>query len=379
MDSCLFFFGKNTAIIIELCDLRMAIVGVILKYKLTLCLFGNGFFQSNTLDMPVQDSMKGVITSMKKALTTAGAVPVQRKISAQSYMKRNWMLYLMALPGLLCLLIFKYVPMYGVLMAFENYYPAKGILGSDWVGFKHFVTFFKSPYFERLIGNTFALGIASLIFSFPAPIILALLFNELHSERFKRITQTISYMPYFISTVIVIGLLKDMCSTNDGIINQLIVALGGKRIAFFASPQWFRPLYILSGIWSSVGYNSIIYLAAISGINPELYESAVLDGASRFKQAIHITLPCISSTIVILLIFAVGGIVGNDYSKILLMQSPLTYETSDVISTYVYREGILGGSYGYTTAINLFTSLISLFFLLTTNMISKKISDEAIF
>lgn len=218
----------------------MAIVGVILKYKLTLYLFGNGSFQSNTFDMPVQDSMKGVITSMKKALTTAGAVPIQRKISAQSYMKRNWMLYLMALPGLLCLLIFKYVPMYGVLMAFENYYPAKGILGSDWVGFKHFVTFFKSPYFERLIGNTFALGIASLIFSFPAPIILALLFNELHNERFKRITQTISYMPYFISTVIVIGLLKDMCSTNDGIINQLIVALGGERIAFFASPQWFR-------------------------------------------------------------------------------------------------------------------------------------------
>ena len=192
-------------------------------------------------------------------------------------------------------------------------------------------------------------------------------------------TQTISYVPYFISTVIVVGLLKDMTSTNDGIINTAIVALGGQKIDFFASPQWFRPLYVISSIWSGIGYNSIIYLAAISGINPELYESAVLDGASRMKQAIHITIPCISSTIVILLIFAVGGIVGNDYQKILLMQSPLTYETSDVISTYVYREGILGGSYSYTTAINLFTSLISLFFILVTNWVARKAGESSIF
>ncbi len=289
------------------------------------------------------------------------------------------MLYLMVLPGMLALIIFRYVPMYGVLMAFEKYMPAKGILGSKWVGFQHFVNFFHSPYFGRLLGNTFMLGIVTLVFTFPAPILLALLLNEVRNPRFKRVTQTISYVPYFISTVIVVGLLKDMTSTNDGIINTAIVALGGQKIDFFASPQWFRPLYVISSIWSGIGYNSIIYLAAISGINPELYESAVLDGASRMKQAIHITIPCISSTIVILLIFAVGGIVGNDYQKILLMQSPLTYETSDVISTYVYREGILGGSYSYTTAINLFTSLISLFFILVTNWVARKAGESSIF
>ncbi len=302
-----------------------------------------------------------------------------KKKSFRGYMQRNWVLYLMVLPGMLALIIFRYVPMYGVLMAFEKYMPAKGILGSKWVGFQHFVNFFHSPYFGRLLGNTFMLGIVTLVFTFPAPILLALLLNEVRNPRFKRVTQTISYVPYFISTVIVVGLLKDMASTNDGIINTAIVALGGQKIDFFASPQWFRPLYVISSIWSGIGYNSIIYLAAISGINPELYESAVLDGASRMKQAIHITIPCISSTIVILLIFAVGGIVGNDYQKILLMQSPLTYETSDVISTYVYREGILGGSYSYTTAINLFTSLISLFFILITNWVARKAGESSIF
>lgn len=302
-----------------------------------------------------------------------------KKKSFRGYMQRNWVLYLMVLPGMLALIIFRYVPMYGVLMAFEKYMPAKGILGSKWVGFQHFVNFFHSPYFGRLLGNTFMLGIVTLVFTFPAPILLALLLNEVRNPRFKRVTQTISYVPYFISTVIVVGLLKDMASTNDGIINTAIAALGGQKIDFFASPQWFRPLYVISSIWSGIGYNSIIYLAAISGINPELYESAVLDGASRMKQAIHITIPCISSTIVILLIFAVGGIVGNDYQKILLMQSPLTYETSDVISTYVYREGILGGSYSYTTAINLFTSLISLFFILVTNWVARKAGESSIF
>ena len=302
-----------------------------------------------------------------------------KKKSFRGYMQRNWVLYLMVLPGMLALIIFRYVPMYGVLMAFEKYMPAKGILGSKWVGFQHFANFFHSPYFGRLLGNTFMLGIVTLVFTFPAPILLALLLNEVRNPRFKRVTQTISYVPYFISTVIVVGLLKDMASTNDGIINTAIVALGGQKIDFFASPQWFRPLYVISSIWSGIGYNSIIYLAAISGINPELYESAVLDGASRMKQAIHITIPCISSTIVILLIFAVGGIVGNDYQKILLMQSPLTYETSDVISTYVYREGILGGGYSYTTAINLFTSLISLFFILITNWVARKAGESSIF
>ncbi len=296
-----------------------------------------------------------------------------------NYMCRNWMLYLMVLPGLVVLILFSYVPMYGILMAFEkNYMPVKGILGSKWVGFAHFQKFFNSPFFERLLGNTLALGLQSLMF-FPMPIIFALLLNELKSNRFKRTVQTISYFPYFISTVIIIGLLKDMCSTSGGIINTIISALGFKPIAFFSEPGWFRPLYIMSGLWTSLGYNSIIYLAAISGINPEMYESATLDGANRFQQAIYITLPSIASTITILLILAVGGIIGNDYQKILLMYSPLTYKTADVISTYVYREGVLGGGYSYTSAINLFNSIISLVLVLITNYLSRKISDNSLF
>lgn len=324
--------------------------------------------------MIMHNTLRRLQSNSGRTALTAG-----KKTGLLDHLKADGSLYVMALPGVLCLILFSYVPMYGVLMAFQKYSPAKGILGSTWVGFQHFQTFFESPYFGRLLGNTFLLGILTILFTFPAPILLALLLNEIKGGRFKRVTQTISYMPYFISSVIVVGLMKEMLSTNSGIINDIIVMLGFEKINFFSDPDWFRPLYIISSIWSGVGYGSIIYLAAISGVNPELYESAVLDGASRWKQAIHITLPCISSTIVIQLIFAVGGIVGNDYQKILLMQSPLIYSTSDVISTFVYREGILGGSYSYTTAINLFTSFISIFFLAGANWVAKKAGEETLF
>lgn len=315
---------------------------------------------------------------MKTALP--GALPAERQERFFPYFKRNWVLYMMVLPGLAVLIIFSYLPMSGIIMAFEkNYMPARGLMASDWVGLEHFAKFFRSAFFERLMGNTLILGIESLIFSFSTPILFALLLNELRNVAFRRVTQTISYFPYFISTVIVIGLLKDMTSVNGGVVNLLIQKITGNTINFFSDPGWFRPLYIISGLWTGMGYNSIIYLAAISGINPEMYESALLDGANRFQQAVHITLPSISSTIVILLILAVGGIVGNDYQKILLMYSPLTYKTADVISTYVYREGILGGGYSYTTAIGLFNSLISLVLVLGTNWLARKISDTSIF
>ena len=315
---------------------------------------------------------------MKTALP--GALPAERQERFFPYFKRNWVLYMMVLPGLAVLIIFSYLPMSGIIMAFEkNYMPARGLMASDWVGLEHFAKFFRSAFFERLMGNTLILGIESLIFSFSTPILFALLLNELRNVAFRRVTQTISYFPYFISTVIVIGLLKDMTSVNGGVVYLLIQKITGNTINFFSDPGWFRPLYIISGLWTGMGYNSIIYLAAISGINPEMYESALLDGANRFQQAVHITLPSISSTIVILLILAVGGIVGNDYQKILLMYSPLTYKTADVISTYVYREGILGGGYSYTTAIGLFNSLISLVLVLGTNWLARKISDTSIF
>ena len=224
---------------------------------------------------------------MKTALP--GALPAERQERFFPYFKRNWVLYMMVLPGLAVLIIFSYLPMSGIIMAFEkNYMPARGLMGSDWVGLEHFAKFFRSAFFERLMGNTLILGIESLIFSFSTPILFALLLNELRNVAFRRVTQTISYFPYFISTVIVIGLLKDMTSVNGGVVNLLIQKITGNTINFFSDPGWFRPLYIISGLWTGMGYNSIIYLAAISGINPEMYESALLDGANRFQQAVHI-------------------------------------------------------------------------------------------
>lgn len=297
----------------------------------------------------------------------------------RTYLRRHGALYLMLLPGMLLLILFKYVPMYGVLMSFQNFKVRTGILGSEWVGLKHFIDFFNDPFCGRLIANTLILGILTILFTFPAPIILALMLNEIKHERFKKITQTISYMPYFISVVVVVGLLKEFTSVNGGVINDLITAFGGQPINFFAEPGWFRPLYLLTGIWSGVGYGSIIYLAAISGIGPELYESAIIDGATRMQQIKYITLPCIAPTIIIMFIFAMGGILGNDYQKILLMQSPLTYDTSDVISTYVYRLGILGGSYSYTAAVNLFSSVISIFFVIGTNWLAKRFTESSLY
>jgi len=293
--------------------------------------------------------------------------------------KRDFPLYLIALPGLISLIVFKYIPIYGIIIAFKNYNPGLGIFASKWVGFEHFIRFFKDPYFFRIFKNTFLLGFYTLLFSFPAPIILALLLNEVRNDSIKKIFQTISYLPNFISVVIVAGFIIDFTSMSDGIINDIIAFFGGERISFMAEPEWFRPIYIISGIWQGVGVGSIIYLAAISGINNELYESAYIDGAGRWKQMRYITLPCLMPTIAILLILSVGDIFGSDFTKILLLYRPLTYETADVISTYVFRMGIQGGSFSYSTAVGLFLSVISFIFLFFTDRISKKISDISLF
>ena len=286
----------------------------------------------------------------------------------------------MLLPGLLNLALFKYLPMWGIVISFQQFHPAMGIAGSKWVGFKHFIDFFADPYFFRIIRNTLLLGVYVIIFSFPAPIVFALLLNEVRNMKFKRISQTISYMPYFLSVVVVIGLVRDMTTTTDGIINHLIASLGGEKIHFFMEPAWFRPLYIMSGIWQGAGFGSIIYLAAIAGINPELYESAVIDGANRFSQGWHITLPSILPTIMILFILRVGAILASDFQKILLMYSPFTYETADVISTYIYRVGIesVGSNFSYAAAVGLFSAIISLIFLVVTNRIAKTVSEYSL-
>lgn len=284
----------------------------------------------------------------------------------------------MILPVLIYLAIFHYKPMYGVLIAFQNYRPQLGIWGSTWVGLDHFERFFSDPYFWRIISNTFSISILSILFGFPAPILLALLLNEIKNQKFKRTVQTVSYMPYFISMVVICGLIKTF-TQSEGLITDLVVTLGGKRTNLLADKRWFYPIYIVSNIWQSIGWDSIIYLAALSGIDQEQYEAARVDGAGRFRQMLNITLPGLMPTITILFILRMGGILNVGFEKILLLYSPPTYAVADVISTYVYRIGVLDANFSYSTAIGLFNSLVNICFLLVTNMVSKKVNESSLF
>ena len=295
----------------------------------------------------------------------------------REFKKHKW-LYGMALPGILIVFIFNYVPMYGILIAFKDYKVKEGIMGSPWVGFQYFETFFSNPLAVRTIKNTFLLGLYNLLWSFPAPIILALLFNELKNLRFKKIIQTISYYPNFVSTVIIVGMLSTFCA-SDGLFNDIRGMFGLGPVNFMGEPQYFRTLFIASGIWQGVGFGTIIYLASLSGVDPTLYDVADIDGAGRFQKIWNITLPHLKPTIVILFIMAVGGTLNVDSNKILLMYSPATYETADVIGTYTYREGIQGAQFEYTTAVGLFQTVVNFVFLITTNWISRKLSDTSLF
>ena len=293
--------------------------------------------------------------------------------------RRDLPLWILAVPGLTALIVFSYFPIYGLIIAFQDYSPGLGFLGSPWVGFKHFARLFRDPYFFRTFRNTVILGVYTLVFTFPAPLLFALLLNELRSRWFKKAVQTVSYLPNFISVVIVVGFLIDFTSLSDGVVNDVIAFFGGERIHFMAEPKWFRFLYVVSDIWQGVGVGSIIYLAAIAGIGVELYESAYLDGATKLQQMRYITLPCLMPTIAILLILQVGELFGADFQKIMLMYSPLTYETADVISTYVYRSGVRGGALSYSTAVGFFLSVISFLFVFAADRISKRISDISVF
>jgi len=286
-------------------------------------------------------------------------------------------LLLMVLPGVVIIFLFNYLPMYGLIIAFKDYNIGKGIMGSPWVGLRWFKTFFSNPMAVRLIRNTFLLGFYYLLWSFPAPIILSILLNEVKSTRFKRIAQNILYLPHFISVVIMIGLLKELCSM-DGIFNTIRVALSQERVNFFAKPEYFRSLFIGSGIWQHLGWGTIIYLAALSGIDVEMYEAAYIDGANRWHRIIYITLPALQSTIVTLFILNVGRILSLDYQKVLLMYNPQTYSTADIIGTYTYREGLQNARYSYSAAVGLFMSVISFIFVLITNKLSKITTESSL-
>ncbi|MDR6723155.1 putative aldouronate transport system permease protein [Paenibacillus amylolyticus] len=292
---------------------------------------------------------------------------------------RNRYVYLMLLPVVAYYLIFSYGPMYGLLLAFqESYSPVKGIMSGEWVGFDNFTMFFESYYFWRLIKNTLILSFYSIVFGFPAPIILALLLNEVRKKWFRSTVQTVSYMPHFISVVVVVGMLKTFSSLDGGLFNVIRGFFDLQPLMFLAEKDMFRPLYILSNIWQGAGWASIIFLAALSGIDPQLYEAAKIDGANRWRQLLHITLPGIMPTIVIMLILRMGAVMNADFQKILLMQTAPTYETSDVISTFVYRSGILEGNYTYSTAIGLFNGVINFALLIAANAISRKLNSTSL-
>ncbi|RAV22631.1 sugar ABC transporter permease [Paenibacillus contaminans] len=285
------------------------------------------------------------------------------------------------LPVLLHIFIFSYIPMYGVVIAFQDYYPGKPFLAFDgsvhWVGFKHFVDFFNGPYFARLMRNTFILSFYFFAFGFWVPILFALLMNELKNGVFKKFVQTASYLPHFISNVVVAGMLLSFINM-DGVVNAIIELFGGTPISFTTEPGYFPAIYTITSIWKSFGWSSILYLSAMSAIDPSLYEAAKMDGANRFKQMLHVTLPSIRPTIFILLIFAVGSLLSTNSEFILLIYNPALYETADVIGTYLYRDGLLGGNFSFGTAVGLLIAVINFTLLYIANTLSRKYADYAL-
>lgn len=305
-----------------------------------------------------------------------------RRDSLVKHVRKEWKLYSFLLIPVIYFLIFKYAPMVGNIIAFRKYRGGPNILGTEWVGLHYFRMFMKDAAFWRAFYNNIFLSVTYLIFRFPLTLIFALLLNELRNLKVKKFVQTVSYLPHFISMVIVAGMIKEIVSLN-GPINTLLSHLGMEKIAFISAPQWFPTLYVSSGIWQGLGWGTILYLAAMTGINTDLYEAAKVDGANRFRLAWHVTIPGILPTIMTLLILDIGGIMGSNFEKVLLLYNPLTYETADVISTYVYRMGIggsdgVGGNFSYATAVGLFEGVIGLILVTAANIVSKKTTKTSL-
>lgn len=302
------------------------------------------------------------------------------KINKKRWKKvwKNWELYLFIAPAFLYFLIFHYGPMYGIQIAFKNYNPARGIFGSAWTGFDHFNRFFDSYYFWDLMWNTLAISLYELAVGFPLPIVLALAFNELKHKRFKKWVQTVTYAPHFISIVVMVGMIIAFLSPSTGIVIRLIEWVGIDAPAFLTSPAWFKTVYVLSGVWQSAGWGTIIYLAALSAVDPGLHEAAIIDGANRMQRIRHINIPVLVPTMTILLILNMGSLLGVGFEKILLMQNPLNMESSDVISTFVYRSGLENAQYSFSTAVGLFNSVINAILLITVNQVVRKTSENSL-
>lgn len=318
------------------------------------------------------------MTQPNLSIDKLGNVHASRWRDAKKYLYKSRYLYLMLTPMLCYYLIFEYFPMYGSIIAFKDFNPFQGIFGSPWVGFKYFEQFFQSVYFWRLIRNTLLINVYYLMVGFTAPIILALMINEIRAKIFKRTVQTIVYMPHFLSIVVVSGMIFSFLSPRTGLVNLLITMLGGKPISFLTEPNWFSTIYVWSGVWQEAGWGSIIYLAALTSIDPQLYEAAKVDGASRWQQLLRITIPSLIPVITIMFILRMGRMMNVGFEKIMLLYNPVTYETADVISTYVYRRGILGAEFSFSTAVGLFNSVINFTLLITFNYLSKKFNKTSL-
>lgn len=320
-------------------------------------------------------------TTMHSKTSTSERTPVSKppkKSNWLSRLKRDKWMYALLLPGLLYFILFKYVPMWGVLIAFKNFQPFLGFWESEWVGFEHFRNFFSNPDFFRLLRNTLILAVYDMVFFFPAPIIVALLLNEIRIGVFKRFVQTMVYVPHFISMVIVASMTYVFLTTSGGVLFELATLLTGQKINFLADPDWFRPLIILQIMWKETGWGTIIFLAALASVDVEQYEAAIVDGATRFQRMIHVTLPAISSTIVILLILRLGNFLDNGFEQILLMTNSLNRSVADVFDTYVYFVGITQGAFSYSTAIGLFKSIVGIILIYGSNWLAKRFGQEGI-
>lgn len=292
--------------------------------------------------------------------------------------KKHYPLYLMLFPTVLYFVLWGYVPLYGIFMAFEDFSPRRGVLGSEWVGLQNFIDFFSGAYAWRVIRNTLVINLYNLIFGFPVPLLFALALNEIRNKIFKRTVQTITYMPYFISMVVLCGILVDFCAST-GVFGQIQTMLGVETPKnLLSDPKYFRSIYVISDIWQKMGWDSILFLSALSGVNPELYEAAQIDGAGRLKQIWHVSIPAILPTIAILLVLRVGGMMSLGFEKIILLYNGLTYETADVISSFVYRKGLIDNDFGYATAVGLFNSVINFALVIIANKISKELTDTGL-
>lgn len=308
---------------------------------------------------------------------TKGTIVIRKKpILIRMYGMRYY--YILLLPALIYFVLFHYKPMYGLLIAFKDYKILKGIIGSPWIGFENFERLFISPIFHRVLKNTIIISVLRIVFGFPAPIIFALILNEIYHVRFKKVVQTISYLPHFISWVVLGGIFKEILSPTRGAVNFVLRFLGGESIFFLTRPEWFRPILISTGVWQSIGWGSIIYLAAISSIDAQLYEAAIIDGANRFQQIRRITLPSITHVITILFILGLASVLNAGFDQIFNLYNPMVYATGDIIDTYVYRIGLINAQYSFSTAVSLFKNLIGLILVLAVNAVVARFSEYTI-